>query len=101
MFTGWRAKREMASLLPKPLATKAMTLTATSAITTGVGLVAPTMPVRLRLALANGRITLVFLAPAEMHSGHCHPTGAWPMQSVQIGRSQWAQTTEAALPGCR
>src|ERR1700722_14855834 len=99
MLIGCRANRLMALLLPKPLATKAMTLRATRPITTGVGLVEPTIPGRLRLAPAKGRITFVRLAPAEMQSGHCHPTGACIMQSVQMGRSQWAQTTEATRSG--
>ena len=64
-----------------------------------MGLVEPTIPVRLGSDPANGRITRVFLAPAAMQSGHCHPTGACCMQSVQMGLSQWAQTTEAARSG--
>ena len=42
---------------------------------------------------------VVFLAPAETQLGHCHPTGAWCMQSVQMGLSQWPHTTEAARSG--
>jgi hypothetical protein len=42
-----------------------------------------------------------FFAPAEAHSGHCQPTDADTMQSVQIGRSQRVQTTDAAFCGWR
>ncbi|HXB38574.1 MAG TPA: hypothetical protein VNU75_12755 [Acidimicrobiales bacterium] len=42
-----------------------------------------------------------FFAPEEVHSGHCHPTDADTMQSVQIGRSQRVQTTDAAFSGWR
>jgi hypothetical protein len=40
-------------------------------------------------------------APVEVHSGHCQPTAADTMQSVQIGRSQRAHTTDAAFWGWR
>jgi hypothetical protein len=36
-----------------------------------------------------------------VHSGHCHPTAADTMQSVQMGRSHRAHTTEAPLSGWR
>ncbi len=68
-------------------------------MTTGVGLVEPTTPVRLGSDPANGRITRVRLAPAAMQSGHCHPTGAWCMHSVQMGLSQWAQAADAGRSG--
>jgi hypothetical protein len=40
-------------------------------------------------------------APSAVQGGHCHPTGAAIMHSVQIGRSQCAQSTEAGFPGWR
>jgi hypothetical protein len=36
-----------------------------------------------------------------VQSGHCQPTGAWTMHSVQMGRLQWAQRTEAGRSGWR
>ena len=93
---GTLPKRAITLALPKPLITKIATQTTTIPITTGVGLVEPTIPVRLGSDPANGRITRFFSAPAETQSGHCHPTCACCMQSVQMGLSQWAQTTEAA-----
>jgi hypothetical protein len=85
--------------LPNPLATKTTTLMAMSVSTAGVGLVEPTMPVRLRLKVT--RCVGAFLAPWRTHSGHCHPTAAWIMQSVQMGLSQRAQITEARRPAWR
>jgi hypothetical protein len=41
------------------------------------------------------------LEPSLVQSGHCQPTGAWIMHSVQIGRLQWAQSTEAGRSGWR
>jgi hypothetical protein len=37
--------------------------------------------------------------PAQ--SGHLIPTGAYTMQSVQIGRPQLEQLTAVSRPGCR
>src|SRR5665213_2397964 len=92
-------RRLITLVLPNPLATNTTTQIATSAMTTGVGLVDPTAPVRVAEAPEKGRITLVFLAPAAMQSGDCQPTGACCMQSTQIGRSQWAQIDEAIRSG--
>ncbi len=89
----------MVAVLPNPLATKQMTLTTISARTIGVGLVEPTAPVCVRSP--KGRMTRVCLAPAFTQSGHCQPTAACTMQSVQMGRSQWAQTTEAGRSSWR
>ncbi|HXZ62193.1 MAG TPA: hypothetical protein VEG62_05575, partial [Acidimicrobiales bacterium] len=60
--------------------------------TIGVGLVDPTTPVRPRLACVNAGTWRERLAPCLTHAGHCHPTGAWTMHSVQMGRWQCAQT---------
>ena len=51
------------------------------------------------LDAAKGRMTFVFLAPSAMQAAHCQPTGAWRMQSVQMGRSQWAQAADASRSG--
>jgi hypothetical protein len=69
--------------------------------TSGVGFVDPTTPVRPRLVWVKAGTWRDFFAPEEVHSGHCQPTGADTMQSVQIGRPQRAQTTEAAFCGWR
>jgi hypothetical protein len=69
--------------------------------TSGVGFVEPTTPVRPRLVCVKAGTWRDVFAPAEVHSGHCHPTAAETMQSVQIGRSQRAQTTDAAFCGWR
>ncbi len=87
--------------MPKPSKKNTTTLMAMMAITTGVGLVEPTTPVRPRLVWVNAGTCRDRLAPSEVHSGHCQPTCAWIMQSVQIGRSQWAHSTEAARSGWR
>jgi len=87
----------MTLLLPNPLATKTTTQAAISPMTTGVGFVEPTIPVRFDAA--KGRMTFVFLAPSAMQAAHCQPTGAWRMQSVQMGRSQWAQAADASRSG--
>jgi hypothetical protein len=65
--------------------------------TNGVGFVEPTTPVRPRLVRVKAGTWRDFFAPAEVHSGHCQPTAADTMQSVQIGRSQRVQTTDAAF----
>jgi hypothetical protein len=69
--------------------------------TIGVGLVEPTTPVRPRLVWVKAGTWRDRLAPSEVHCGHCQPTGASIMQSVQIGRSQWAQRTDADFSGWR
>jgi len=38
-------------------------------------------------------------SPSAVQSGHCQPTGADTMHSVQMCRSQRAQRTEAARSG--
>ena len=88
-------------LVPKSSKKNTTTLIAMMPMTIGVGLVAPTTPVRFRLVRVNAGTWRERLAPSEVHSGHCQPTCAWIMQSVQIGRSQWAQSTEAARSGWR
>ena len=88
-------------LVPKSSKKNTTTLMAMMAMTIGVGLVEPTTPVRLRLVWVNAGTCRERLAPSEVHSGHCHPTWAWIMQSVQIGLSQWAHSTEAARSGWR
>ena len=88
-------------LVPKPSRKKTTTLTAMMTSTTGVGLVEPTTPVRLRLVCVKAGTWRERLAPSAVHSGHCQPTRASTMQSVQMGRSQWAHSTDAALPGWR
>ena len=90
-----------ALLVPKPSRKNTTTLMTMMAITTGVGLVEPTTPVRFRLVWVKAGTCRERFAPSEVHSGHCQPTGAWTMQSVQMGRSQWAHSTEAALSGWR
>jgi hypothetical protein len=69
--------------------------------TKGVGLVEPTTPDRPGLVCVNAGTWRDFFAPVEVHSGHCQPTDAETMQSVQIGRSQRAHTTDAAFSGWR
>ena len=69
--------------------------------TTGVGLVEPTTPVRPRLVWVKAGTCRERLAPSDVHSGHCQPTGAAIMQSVQMGRLQWPQRTEAGRSGWR
>ena len=69
--------------------------------TSGVGLVEPTTPVRPRLVCVKAGTWRDFFTPAEVHSGHCQATAADTMQSVQIGRSQRVQTTDAAFSGWR
>ena len=69
--------------------------------TIGVGLVEPTAPVRPGLVWVNAGTWRERRAPSDVHSGHCQPTGAATMQSVQTGRSQWAQSTDAARSGWR
>ena len=86
-------------LFPKSSKKNTTTLMAMMAMTTGVGLVAPTTPVRPRLVRVNAGTCRERLAPSEVHWGHCQPTGAWTMQSVQMGRSQWAHSTEAGRSG--
>ena len=71
------------------------------ASTIGVGLVEPTAPVRPGLLCVNAGTWRERFAPSDVQGGHCQPTGASTMQSVQIGRSQCAQTTEAARSGWR
>ena len=88
-------------LVPKPSRKNTTTLMAMMVSTIGVGLVEPTTPVRPRLVWVNAGTWRERLAPSEMHSGHCQPTGASTMQSVQMGRSQWAQSTDAARSGWR
>ena len=39
------------------------------------------------------------LAPSLVQAGHCQPTRASTMQSVQMGRSQWAHSTDAGSLG--
>ncbi len=77
------------------------TLTAMMASTMGVGLVEPTTPDRPGLVWVKAGTWRERFAPSEVHGGHCQPTGACTMQSVQIGRSQCAHRTEAARSGCR
>ena len=83
------------TLLPKRSRTKTTTFTATMARTTGVGLVEPTTPVRFGPVWVKAGTWRDRRAPAAVQSGHCQPTGACTMHSVQIGRSQRAQRTAA------
>ena len=87
--------------MPKRSSTNTTTLTAMMARTTGVGLVEPTTPLRPGLVWVNAGTWRERFAPSDVHGGHCHPTGACTMQSVQIGRSQCAQRTEAGRSGWR
>ena len=90
-----------AALVPNPSRKNTTTLMAMMVRTMGVGLVEPTTPVRPGLVWVNAGTCRDFFAPSEIHVGHCQPTGAWTMHSVQIGRSQWAHRTEAGRSGWR
>jgi hypothetical protein len=46
------------------------------------------------------RITGDFLAFFRTHWGQCQPTGAWTMQSAQIGLLQDLHIDPANLSGC-
>ena len=87
--------------MPKRSSKKTTTLTATMARTTGVGLVEPTTPVRFGLVWVKAGTWRDRLAPSPVQSGHCQPTGACTMHSVQMGRSQRAQRTAARRSGWR
>jgi hypothetical protein len=54
-------------------------------MTIGVGLVEPTTPLRPLLVRVKAGTCRERFAPSLVHWGHCQPTGAWIMQSVQIG----------------
>jgi hypothetical protein len=69
--------------------------------TIGVGLVDPTTPVRPGLWWVKAGTWRLRADPSDAQVGHCHPTGAESMQSVQIGRSQRPHTTEAGRSVCR
>jgi hypothetical protein len=71
------------------------------ASTSGVGFVEPTTPVRPGLVWVNAGTWRERFAPVFVHSGHCQPTAADTMQSVQMGRSQRAHVTGPALSGWR
>jgi len=47
--------------------------------------VEPTTPLRPGLVWVNAGTWRERLAPSDVQGGHCHPTDACTMQSVQIG----------------
>ncbi|HWD54569.1 MAG TPA: hypothetical protein VG346_05570 [Acidimicrobiales bacterium] len=69
--------------------------------TSGVGLVDPTTPVLPVLVWLKAGTWRERFAPSEVHDGHCQPTCADTMQSVQMGRSHRAHSTDAAFSGWR
>jgi hypothetical protein len=64
-------------------------------------LVDPTTPVLLLDVLVKAGTWRDFFAPSVVQDGHCHPTAADTMQSVQIGRLHRAHSTDAAFCGWR
>jgi hypothetical protein len=68
--------------------------------TTGVGFVEPTTPERPGPVFVNAGTWRDRLAPARVQSGHCHPTDAATMQSVQIGLSHRVHCTAARRSAC-
>ncbi len=87
--------------LPNRSRKKTTTSIAMIVSTIGVGFVEPTTPLRPGTVRENAGTWRERLAPARVHSGHCHPTGASIMHSVQIGRSQRAQRTDEVRSACR
>ena len=69
--------------------------------TIGVGLVDPITPLRPGLVRVKAATWRERLEPSRVHSGHCQPTGAWIMHSVQMGRLQCPQSTEAGRSAWR
>ena len=76
------------------------TLMAMMASTIGVGLVEPTTPLRPRLVCVKAGTWRERFAPSLTQAGHCHPTGAGTMQSVQMGRRHRAHCTAELRSGC-
>src|SRR6516225_11515501 len=87
--------------LPKRSRKNTTTLAAMIASTSGVGLVEPTAPVRPGPVLVKAGTWRERFAPTAVQSGHCQPTGADTMHSVQMGRSHRPQRTLAARSGWR